>query len=466
VTSPSARPSRPPPDRAQALWALAFVGGAALLVVVGARYRLDRTLCSAWPSYRTGALHAAIYLVGIAALTLAWRRLQVPAVALVGHVVALGAAPFLSSDPLMYVAVGRALGQGAATSTPLAAALGADHPMLVPLPPAWRMGTSAYGPLWNALAGLIGRLTGDDLALGLRVHQGMALACLVLGAFLVARALPDRRAALVAILACPLAVVEATIGAHNDALLVPLTALSIVAWLRGRPVLAALPLGLGLFIKASAALLLAPVLLSMLLVAAPGRIARRAVVTAIALATAAAFLAVGLLHDGPLDAVARVFGRPDVPFDHCTRSLECLPRVLFRFVLHQPVLAWGTGLVFRALGVLWLVRAAALAARDHADRRRAVEHLVHGWFVYYLLLHGWAQSWYLVPLLPALPLLDEGGWARAFRLYLVTAVAYYALVLPFSCLASPVLHAVADLIEAAITIFPPVVLLLRQERSR
>jgi hypothetical protein len=135
--------------------------------------------------------------------------------------------------------------------------------------------------------------------------------------------------------------------------------------------------------------------------------------------------------------------------------------VLFRFVLHAPTAAWMTGLVFRALGVAWFAWVAVRAA-EADSRQETLRWLGRGAFFYFLLLHGWAQSWYLLPLLPALPLFeDDARWGPALRVYCVSSVAYYALVLPMSCLGDQVTIAISDLIEASITVFPPVVVLLR-----
>lgn len=436
--------------------------------MVAARYRLDRTLCEAWPPLATGYTYAALYLAALAALTYAWRRLSSGGGIVVGgviatHVVALFAAPFLSSDPLMYVAIGRALAGGSAASTDLTTALGAGHPFLVALPQAWRVGTSAYGPGWNALALLLGRIAGDDLGLALRLHQGAALVAILAGAWLTSRAVSAERRvqAFVLVALCPLALVEGSANAHNDALLVPLVAGALLAWTRARGTLAIALLALGLLVKASMLVVLGPVLLTSLLVRLPDvRQRKRALAVLLGLGVLG-LAGLSLLHDGPLDALARIVGRPEVAHDHCTRSLECLPRVLFRFVAHMPTAAWVTGLVFRGIGMLWLGLGAWRAAA--APREARVSELAWAVFFYFLLLHGWAQSWYLLPLLPALPFVREDArYAPAIRTYVVSAVAYYALVLPYSCLSNPITIAVSDLIEAAITVFPPVVVLLRR----
>jgi hypothetical protein len=136
---------------------------------------------------------------------------------------------------------------------------------------------------------------------------------------------------------------------------------------------------------------------------------------------------------------------------------------LFRFVLHMPVAAWITGLVFRAVSIAWLTWIALQAAGER-DRRAAARWLALGLFLYFLVLHGWAQSWYLLPLLPTLPLFTDDRFGPGIRLYTLTAVLYYALVLPMSCLSDQVVIAVSDLLEASITFFPPVVLLVRAWR--
>ncbi|MEO6954693.1 MAG: hypothetical protein ABI321_23035 [Polyangia bacterium] len=458
-TSASAQPSRLRPS-VLGTPALAALAGATLLVVVAARFRLDLTLCSAWPSRAIGCAYGVVYLVAVLLLAWAWKRGVHPLFVVAAHAIALGAAPFLSSDPLMYAAVGRALSLGAPATRDVTSALGADHPFLVPLVPAWRLGTSAYGPAWNAIASVVGHAMKDHLGATLRAHQLVACLSILVGAALVART----RAAFVTVALCPLAVVEATIGAHNDALLVPFAALALVCWQRRRPLVAAVVLCAGVLVKASAAIYAAPVVLALFLAWLPSARARRLALACVVPLSGLALVLMAQLANGPLDALARIVGRPDVPYDHCTRSFECLPRILFRFVFHAGTLAWATGIVFRLVGALWLAYASLRAAE--APRKEALAWIVRGLFIYFLALHGWAQSWYALPLVVALPGLEgDTQTLPALRAYLVSSVCYYALVLPMSCLDNPVLVAVSDLAEGLVTVVPPIVLLARARKS-
>ena len=52
-----------------------------------------------------------------------------------------------------------------------------------------------------------------------------------------------------------------------------------------------------------------------------------------------AVVALRWLHfDGQVVSV--VFGSPTLPWDHCTRSLECLPRSILRYGFDRPDLSY------------------------------------------------------------------------------------------------------------------------------
>src|SRR4029453_9001833 len=79
-----------------------------------------------------------------------------------------------------------------------------------------------------------------------------------------------------------------------------------------------------------------------------------------------------------------LMGSPAEVYEQCTRSFECFPRALLRWVAHQNTAAWAVGLVFRALSGLWLVYAAFQSARTG----RKLPWLAAGLFGHYLFLHG------------------------------------------------------------------------------
>lgn len=454
--------------------------GAALLVLPAGRFRPDVVLCPAWPPLAQGALLGTIYAAGVGLLSACWlivsRSRQggarsVREVLLCGaliHGLALCGAPYLSQDPLYYAALGKALAHG--RGAPLLGALPPGDPFLVVLPEEWRHGPSAYGPGFHLFVRAVALVAGDRLWLHLRIYQGVGLGLMLLCAALCGRVGGPRAAALV--LLCPIAVVEGTQTPHNDSFL----AVCVAAWLVTLRLRAPLPRRLrpfrlpaagaallpGLLCKASALLFLGFFGLAWLSRAA--RLRWRLILAAGLLVLLSALgLLLWLGPPAPLRALYVQVVRPDLPFEYCTRSIECLPRVILRFVLHAPRAAWLVGLCFRAAGaglvLLCALRAARAPLADSAPRWGAA--LL---FFYYLYLHGWAQSWYLLPLLPLLPHAPQ-RIAPALRAYCISAALYYGLALPLVCLEDPLHIALADLAQGLLTIAPPTVVLLRAGSS-
>ena len=154
-----------------------------------------------------------------------------------------------------------------------------------------------------------------------------------------------------------------------------------------------------------------------------------------------------------------LLGSPRDPFEYCTRSIECIPRSLLRYILDAPTAAWIVGLCFRGLGGLFLLAMAVRAAR----RQELLQTLAAAFLFYYLYLHGWYQSWYWLSLLPLLPFADPRQ-RPAMTVLCVTAVAFYGLVLIFDCATAPVTVALVDLVEGLMTVVPPTLVLLRASR--
>jgi hypothetical protein len=441
--------------------------GAALLHVPAALYRIDQLTCATWPTRQSGFRYGAIYLLAVALLTTAWGIFPARSLrwtfgaGLTIHLAALFSLPFLSSDPLFYAALGRSLGRfGGAPNQPLDLALPPNDSFLAILPPAWRTGTSAYFSGFHLMAALVGRLT-NNLSTAVRLYQLIAMSSIALSAALIAMSVaPEKRAQAVKwVLLCPLGIIEGTVSGHNDALLLPSVALFALFVRRRRRWSGLVALGMGFAIKASAAILFAFDAFAILF----RRLRSHLYLAMLAALSVALVIAVAFTISLPssLHHLSRLLGAGHDRYEYCTRSVECLPRVLLRAVAHQDRAARAVGLLFRALSAIWILYAARRAARSGELLAWAARAL----FIYYLYLHAWAQSWYLLPLLPLLPFADP-IFRPAMATFCVTGVAYYALVLPYSCLSSDLTIAISDAVEAAITLFPPTAVLLKRLRAK
>jgi hypothetical protein len=447
--------------------------GAALLFPAAQRLRIDLEPCipmmsaARWlymGSFALAVLFLSVAWAGLAGLFPGVRPLrlsQVLGLLLAVHGMALLSPPFLSDDPLAYAAVGHAMAAHQMdAATPLGAALAAGDPFLHRVSAACQAVGSSYGPAFNHLSKAVAQLGGEQVAVQLRLYQLLAALC-VLGAAVLAalsaRTSKDSGGAAAALIGlCPLSVIEGTVNAHNDALLLFLTTLFVWLRVKGHPLLALAALGAGLFIKLGAALLLGPALLFVAQQRLGLKLSRRA---GLALGLSGLLLsaaALTLLRPHLL-TVSSLLGGAEVPYDYCTRSVECLPRVLLRFVAHAPRAAWGVGLLFRLLGAAWFLYITWRAAKEG----RLLKWAAAGLFIYYLYLHPWAQSWYLLSLLPLMPYAARRLQPAMYALC-ISAVAYYTVA--NDCLQEPVAVAVNNLTGAAITILPPS-LLLWQSRA-
>jgi hypothetical protein len=378
------------------------------------------------------------------------------------HVVGCVGLPYLSQDPLFYAAIGRSLTvYGAEPTDLLSRVMPADDPFLLALPSTWRGGNSPYGPAFHLLARAVASIGGDDLVLQLRLYQLAGLLTMLGVALIVgaaARGLqglaPARAAAMV--LFCPIAIVEGTQSAHNDGLLALATAGFVWAMARRRPALGAASLLAGVVVKLSA-LLWFGVHLGQLGFDAFRRLGarRRAIVATTAVVAVAAVCywqrawlagALTALIDNPKDRLP-----------HCTRSLECLPRAALKWFSEAPLASWAVGILFRVLAGIWLV---VMAIRSAAPARR-LDGLATAMFIYYLCLHPWSQSWYLLPLLPLLPFVEPTR-RTPMLVFCVTATLYYTVAIPFGCVTGELYVASVEVAESFITIIPPIWLLIRR----
>jgi alpha-1,6-mannosyltransferase len=208
---------------------------------------------------------------------------------------AVWAAPLLLAPPLFSRDVYSYLAQGAMVDAHLdvythgPSRLGG--PLAEEVAPLWQHTGAPYGPVFLALASALSALTSGELPAGL---FGMRLVAL-LGVALMAAALPplarhsgaDPAAALWLGALNPLVLLHLIAGAHNDAVMLGLLGLGLVAALGRWPVLGAVLVTLAALVKAPAVLGLAAVVV---LQVRAGRPPARAVLTTAA-ATAATTVA-------------------------------------------------------------------------------------------------------------------------------------------------------------------------------
>ena len=135
---------------------------------------------------------------------------------------------------------------------------------------------SPYGPLWTLIERTAVALSGNDVALGVRLVKLPALLGLLAAAALtwdvVGRLRPEQRLrAVLLLLASPLSLVELAGDGHNDGLMIGLVVLALWACVRRRPALAIVALVLAVLVKATPLPLVLPVLTHLVRGREPGR---------------------------------------------------------------------------------------------------------------------------------------------------------------------------------------------------
>lgn len=257
--------------RAPSFDATVFGTVAALLVVIGATGAgpVDGVVLPEGPfglwQAAPGArgVFALVTLAGISALVLAaiWLfRLARDGKAGVRQVIVAAGAwsaptllaqPLLSLDAFSYAAQGRMVAVGLNPYSGGPVLLG-PGPVLDAVSPMWRDTPAPYGPL--ALAGLRGlsEISGENLVLFTLLLRLLAVGAVVAAGWLAAQlAAPSHRpVALALVLANPVTVLHLVGGAHLDAVLAALAALTVVAvrkqWWLGAAAVAALALAIKL----------------------------------------------------------------------------------------------------------------------------------------------------------------------------------------------------------------------------
>jgi len=270
------------------------------------------------PASAQAALGLVGVYFGVVLLIAAWlllgklvRSAEPPTPRSLFLVLAVWASPLLLAPPLFSRDVYSYLAQGAMVDAHMdvyahgPAALGG--PLADEVAPLWQHTGAPYGPVFLAVASGLSGLTRGELPAGL---FGMRLVAL-LGVGLMAAALPrlarhsgaDPAAALWLGALNPLVLLHLVAGAHNDAIMLGLLGIGLVAALGRWPVLGAVLVTLAALVKAPAALGLAAVVL--LQIRAGHRPAKAVTTTVVASVTttvaATAFAGTGYGWIGALD---------------------------------------------------------------------------------------------------------------------------------------------------------------------
>ena len=467
------------------LYALSALG-AGLYVLAGARFAIDRVRCDTWPDAMTGWQSAGLYVLGLTAMVLAWLGLVFKAraeagrnawiagitAALVVHAIILLAPPFLSDDALAYGAIGAlpAL-HGAQMYAPLGALPETDvYRQLIAQYPVWLEYPSTYAPGVNALYALVVSVAGENVRLSLRLFQICGMLALFATGLLTAAAVRNWTAtgaetgaaarkglmALHLVLFAPLGLIEATGNAHNDVFLALAIAGFAFLVTHARSRLGFGALLLGFLVKLSAVLPLAFATLRRVAGWMTDRPRPRLVgllVLAVLAGIGFAWFAWPLVAE-TASTVVRLVGLPDGGAPFCTRSLECLPRWLFHYVLDWPFAAWVTGLLFRAGGVGLLL----VMAWRHRHATDDLPALAAFMLFYYLFLHGYMQAWYLLALLPLAPFLSPPLRAIALA-YLISSLAQYGFDFAWSCTRTLPFAIIREIGGLVVVLAPPLIVL-------
>ncbi|NJN95901.1 MAG: hypothetical protein HC875_18235 [Anaerolineales bacterium] len=293
---------------------------------------------------------------------------------------------------------------------------------------AWRRTPSAYGPIWEILAGGVARLTGDGIVanvLAFKLLNGLFLALSIgLVALILRRVAPERALAGVVLLAWnPVVLYESIGNGHNDIVMAVWLLAAAWAMLNRRYTLAVLALLVGALIK-FIPLLLLPLALVIALRHLPNLSARLRFLgitslTAIALIVAAySPFWYGLAGLG-LDRRAELF----------TASLPAVIRAWLYLTWGVKDIGWIIGLVaagLTGLFVLWQSRR-AWANPSWLSFAEAGFNIL----IFYLLVTClWFQQWYAIWPLVIAALLPPGHAPRLAVLFGFAAMSKHLIFGP------------------------------------
>lgn len=281
---------------------------------------------------------------------------------------------------------------------------------------------SPYGPFWSLLAAVPAALTHGDVLRTVLAFKATAAAFFLAAGALVDVGLRDRPAArtggVLLLLWNPLLLFEVAGNGHNDVVMAFFVVLALVLEQRGLHLPALLALTASALFKFVSLLLLPPFVLYVAL--NHGREGRRELALALPLAAALVVFAYYPFWGGvdTLDALRR----------HAAMVANSPAAVLAGLLQHSMgagdarfVAKWLLALVFGAAYIILLLR----PVRSFAGLTMVFADVL---FLYLLLAAFWFQAWYLLWLLPLVPLLADWRRALAGAAFTLTAALMYVPV--------------------------------------
>jgi hypothetical protein len=293
---------------------------------------------------------------------------------------------------------------------------------------AWRRTPSAYGPIWEILAGGVARLAGDGLianVLAFKLLNGLFLALAIgLVAVILRRIAPERALAGVVLLAWNPAVLYEIIGnGHNDMAMAVWLLAAVWAILKRRYTLAVLALLVGALIK-FIPLLLLPVAVLLALRHLPDLRSRLRFLVVTSLAAIALMVAVygpfwyGLAGLG-LDRRTELF----------TASLPAAIRAWLLLNWGLQDIGWAIGLAAAGLTALFVLGQSWRIKADSSWLNFAQASF--NILTFYLLVTClWFQQWYAIWPLTVAALLPPGHTPRLAVLFSYAAMSKHLIFGP------------------------------------
>jgi hypothetical protein len=306
---------------------------------------------------------------------------------------------------------------------------------------AWKLSPSAYGPVWEIMAGLAARASGDGIVVNVFAFKLLPgifwLGCLIVSAFVLRfRRAPRPLASLVLLAWNPMVIYVTWGNGHNDIAMIFWVLVACLAFEQRRELLAVLALVLGALVK-FVPLLLVPVVV---IAALRRQTAWKARWSYLLKTGLAATLLVGLAYAPFWEGASTLsLSRRMALFSaSLPASLYHLLQLWTAKNAAAQIISLGA-LSLTILFVLW--RVLRLPIKPHLHHPPVwLEEACFDILAFYLLIAClWFQAWYTVWLLGLLPLMSTGARQRLAIVFGLTAPVKQLIIAPLLFWPKPVI---------------------------